>query len=279
ASDLLHGSGWTFVREPSSDANLFEACEVGDVGRVRELLGADATLAKVKEVGHIMPLHGAAAQGHKEIVELLVQAGADVNAANQWGVTPIYFAAAWGHKEVAMFLIDRGADVHVKAHDGETPLQVAKRKGHEEVVQLLTRTERLRTSGENKHVAAYFLVMVAVFCLGLGLVCLTIPGGSEKLTEQQAYAIGWMMTAIGVVASLATTYLLITGARERGFFLTDRVLKKTRAAVGKHRREAEVKKTWPSVCADCGLPDPEGMYAQLPGGRRRCRKCLGILGP
>jgi len=137
---------WTWPREAlvfgpaSTTTNIFKACEAGDVGTVRGLLGADATLANAREAGSVRPLHVAATEGHAEVVDLLVKAGANVNAANQWGVTPIYLAAAWGRKEVVALLIARGADIHVKEQNGETPLQAATRKGHEGVMELLKGT-------------------------------------------------------------------------------------------------------------------------------------------
>jgi hypothetical protein len=36
---------------------------------------------------------------------------------------------------------------------------------------------------------------------------------------------------------------------------------------------------WPSVCADCGMPDPRGFYQQNAQGRRRCEACTAKLGP
>ena len=126
------------ILDPASKpTSIFKACEAGDVGSVREFLGVDATLANAIETGRIRPLHVAATEGHKVIVNLLVNAGADVNAANQWGVTPIFLAAASGHKEVVALLIAQGADIHIKEQRGETPLEAAKRNGHKQVEELL----------------------------------------------------------------------------------------------------------------------------------------------
>jgi hypothetical protein len=139
-------SHWAWPREAlilgplSKPTSLFQACEAGDVSSVGELLGADATLANARETGGISPLHVAATEGHKDVVELLVRAGADVDAANQWGVTPLYLAAAGGFKEIAALLIAQGANVNVKEQRGETPLQVATRKGHAETASLLRGT-------------------------------------------------------------------------------------------------------------------------------------------
>ena len=68
--------------------------------------------------------------GQKEIVELLIVKGADVNAKGTvrtkvGGVTPLHIAADKGHKEIAELLIDNGADVNVKDAFSETPLDVA----------------------------------------------------------------------------------------------------------------------------------------------------------
>ena len=65
------------------------------------------------------PLHEV---GTKEIAELLIAAGADVNAKNENGTTPLHFADT---KEIAELLIAAGANVNAKADYGETPLDEA----------------------------------------------------------------------------------------------------------------------------------------------------------
>jgi ankyrin repeat protein len=67
-------------------------------------------------------LHYAAYGGHKEIAELLIAEGADVNAKDEDGVTPLHEAAFGGYKEIAELLIAKGADVNAKNNGGETPL-------------------------------------------------------------------------------------------------------------------------------------------------------------
>ena len=80
--------------------------------------------------------------GQKEIVELLIVKGADVNAKGTvrtkvGGVTPLHIAADKGHKEIAELLIDNGADVNVKDDDGETPLDWAIEDNQSETADLL----------------------------------------------------------------------------------------------------------------------------------------------
>jgi ankyrin repeat protein len=56
-------------------------------------------------------LHFAADEGHKEIVELLIAAGADVNAKNDIGGTPLDGAAFRGQTKIAALL---------RKHSGKT---------------------------------------------------------------------------------------------------------------------------------------------------------------
>ena len=51
------------------------------------------------------PLHAAALNGHKEIAELLIEKGADLNAKNVVGMTPLHYATT---KEIADLLRKHG---------------------------------------------------------------------------------------------------------------------------------------------------------------------------
>ena len=83
------------------------------------------------------PLHQAAYEDHKELTELLIAKGADVNAKADGGWTPLHQAAIEGHKEVAELLIAKDADVDAKNVDGETPLDLAIELKQTETAELL----------------------------------------------------------------------------------------------------------------------------------------------
>ena len=115
---LLVGCG------PSVD--IWEAASEGNIQAVKQHLAAGTDFELRCTACGLTVLGHAAWGGHKEIVELLIAEGADVNAKRNTGVTPLHHAAWNGHKEVAELLIANGADVNAKieggSHKGNTPL-------------------------------------------------------------------------------------------------------------------------------------------------------------
>src|SRR6266702_2107944 len=83
------------------------------------------------------PLYMASASGKLEILQLLVERGADVHSRNKDDWTPLKMASDQGHLDVVRFLIDSGADVNSYDSQGWTPLHSASWKGHVDVVELL----------------------------------------------------------------------------------------------------------------------------------------------
>jgi ankyrin repeat protein len=79
-------------------------------------------------------LHDAADKGNREMIELLIENGADVNAANEVGMTPLHFAR---NREIAALLLDAHADPNARNKDGNTPLHWEACGGDLDVVELL----------------------------------------------------------------------------------------------------------------------------------------------
>ena len=70
-------------------------------------------------------MHWAAENGHKEIVELLIRAGADKDLQDKDGSTPLHRAARTGHKEIVELLMRTGAVINQSNNEGKTALDVA----------------------------------------------------------------------------------------------------------------------------------------------------------
>jgi ankyrin repeat protein len=76
-------------------------------------------------LGSMTALLFASREGCVECVQLLVGAGAEINAADPDGINPLISALINGHYDVAGLLIDKGADVNLFDKSGRTPLYAA----------------------------------------------------------------------------------------------------------------------------------------------------------
>ena len=103
---------------------------------VQVLLEAGADANQANQFG-ITPLWHAAQFGHLPIVAALLAAGANVNQANNWGFTPLTSAAQWGHLSTVQALLAAGADVSLKDTSGKTALDWATDNHHQDIITLL----------------------------------------------------------------------------------------------------------------------------------------------
>lgn len=72
--------------------------------------------------------------GDLDQLETALADGADINAANNFGLTPLMMAAYHGRAEMVKALVERGADVNAVDNGGLTAARLAKDAGHEETV-------------------------------------------------------------------------------------------------------------------------------------------------
>lgn len=126
--ETLHGHGVPI--------DMYSAITSDNIARVKELLKNDAALAKGQENKEPV-LQRAIALDRRAMVLLLLDAGADVNAADTDNYTALHSAAFWRRPEIAKLLIEHRADVNAPAKGGFTPLHEAARLGSAEVARLL----------------------------------------------------------------------------------------------------------------------------------------------
>ena len=98
--------------------------------------GADVNM-QCETIQNESALICAAYSGHKEIVELLLANGALINAKKSDGMNALMWASSRGYKGVAELLIDKGADVNGKDSEGFSALMLAAQEGHINLVELL----------------------------------------------------------------------------------------------------------------------------------------------
>jgi cytohesin len=116
------------------DISIHKAVEEGNIEAVKKFLAAGIDVNAKAFITGSTPLHIAAT---KEVVELLIAKGADVNAKDKYDMTPLHPAAGRGHKEVVELLIAKGADVNARDEDGDTPLDWADRRNQTATTALL----------------------------------------------------------------------------------------------------------------------------------------------
>lgn len=79
----------------------------------------------------------AANNGHRDLLEALVDIGANIeDRSNNWK-TPLNWAATWGHFPCVKYLVSAGANISTYDAKGVTPLMAAVQKGDVEIVQYL----------------------------------------------------------------------------------------------------------------------------------------------
>ena len=116
------------------------ACNLGNIEIINFLIdkGADINLSAGRL--DLTPLMVCARTGNLEIAKLLVEKGADVQIINKMGMSAMHWALLNGQnqaEQIALLLIEKGSNVETKAFNSETPLMTAVRKGYARAVKSL----------------------------------------------------------------------------------------------------------------------------------------------
>ncbi|MCH8822070.1 MAG: ankyrin repeat domain-containing protein [Planctomycetes bacterium] len=145
------------AKKPELD--IFDAAGTGEINKLRSLLDNDSTLANaqaadgarplhlacffsqtdaarlllkhgaqtdiaVTAFGGVFALHSAAASRSTDIIQILLESGADPNTTQNGGWTALHAAAKHGDVAIATLLLEHGADQGIKTEDGTTARQL-----------------------------------------------------------------------------------------------------------------------------------------------------------
>jgi hypothetical protein len=175
----------TFMNDFHAEENtiLYIASGNGNINIVETLLEGGADINKKNELG-ATPLFSAAIEGHVDIVMLLLDHGADVNCVSNDGYSSLHFAAQIGHIAVVKELLARGANIKNVSNLGITPLFIAVAESKVPMVKLL-----LEHGAEANHVTNNGLF--ALFCAAdtgnLLMVEILLEFGADMNMEKQDY--------------------------------------------------------------------------------------------
>jgi len=121
------------------ELDIFDAASVGRTERVAEWLDRDPSLLNAYSSDGFYPLGLAAFFGHPETVALLLARGADIAqvARNPMRVQPLHAAVGSRSLQVVELIANAGAPIDAKQQEGFTPLHAAVHQGNLEMTRVL----------------------------------------------------------------------------------------------------------------------------------------------
>jgi uncharacterized protein len=162
-----------FLLTHLNDLDIFEAAAVGNCDRLHHLIAEDAMAARAISPDGWTPLHLAAAFSNADavtlllehgahihqfshnpmrnqplhacialnssldVVRVLLEGGADINASQHGGYTPLLQAAAAGKKDLVLLLLENGARPDCFCNQGKSAADYARERGHTELADIL----------------------------------------------------------------------------------------------------------------------------------------------
>ena len=121
------------IRTLQDESPLMMAALKGHVAMVKKLIARDADVNKTGWTA----LHYAATNGHVEIIRILLEQHAYIDAESPNGTTPLMMAAHYGSPSAVKVLLEAGADPTIKNQLGLTAIDFANRAGRQDSAELI----------------------------------------------------------------------------------------------------------------------------------------------
>ncbi len=138
-----------------NDTRLVDAVKAGDKAGVASLLqkkvDVNASRGRRRHSASVRPVRQSFTKDDLDIADQLLRAGADVKAANRYGVTALYLACVNGNAAMIERLLKAGADPNATTTEGETALMTVARTGNVEAAKVLLAHGATVDARENWH--------------------------------------------------------------------------------------------------------------------------------
>ena len=190
--------------------NLAEAADCGDMERVRQLLAEGVSPDEDAAITR------AAYSNHEDIVRLLLESGANVNATDALDNTALHHAVHWGRTGIVRLLLDAGADATIDNINGhETPLILAVLMGRTDCVRLLLEKRDLTPYINRRIEGVTTLLHMAVEDGHTEIVRLLLKHGADVNLKRRIFNDTPLALAISEKREEITTLLRQNGAMEK----------------------------------------------------------------
>lgn len=139
ALDIAQKEGFNqielFLKSPSFDP--FELMEENENKILINQIGGISYPLNKKNIKGKPFIHVAIENDYKDILEKLINTGADINIRDTAGRSPLLYSLFIGNTEVARKLIGKGVDINLSGKDGETPYSLAVRRDYDDIKKQL----------------------------------------------------------------------------------------------------------------------------------------------
>ena len=131
--------GYECTASPVKQEQFGKLAAMSGLAGMKEMLAGDPSLvhARINGTNDERPLHWAALTGDIDVVSLLIEHGADINAVDAQGLTALHWAAWQGQLDIAKLLVAEGSAINAVSVHNNTPLDRAIQDGHQEVADYL----------------------------------------------------------------------------------------------------------------------------------------------
>ena len=128
--------------------NLVQAVYQDNFESVKSQLQSGADINKPQDLWSEQAsiFHFAVRLNRPEMVRLLIEEGATVNARDGDDLTPLHIASWYGNLEMVKLLIESGADIRASSNDGRTPLSCSNNGDHYDTTSFLESKLKLNTN-------------------------------------------------------------------------------------------------------------------------------------
>jgi ankyrin repeat protein len=245
----------------TSSKDMYQAIRQNDLPRLRLMLASGAA-ANLRDSRGVTPLMYASAVGTAGATQILIEAGADVNAKSVLDATALLWGATDPAK--ARLLLAAGADVNAKSKIGRTPLIVAAgRSGSAETVRLLLAKG---ADAKTADATGSTSLIEAARANDLATIRLLLPARPD-LNAGDVLGFTALMLAAGHSNLAAVNLLLDSGADVNASHITELPVKHGLVAISKYtalmaaapRRSPEVVGALLQAGADVNATDIRGM--------------------